>query len=115
MPQETRNYIPKVMSNMPANAPSIQQESGSGFIADHAYERPSEVTMECGFAGGGSLLDLVDTSTIGLGLGLSLKRNLPKAAGHSIAMQNSGSKSVKPPNESFLSRFGSGIAAYFGR
>lgn len=27
MPQETRNYIPKVMSNMPATAPSIQQET----------------------------------------------------------------------------------------
>ncbi|MNB62555.1 hypothetical protein D3C81_47700 [compost metagenome] len=45
--------------------------SASGFIADHAYKRPSEVTMECGFAGGGSLLDFVDTSAIGIGLGLS--------------------------------------------
>lgn len=48
-------------------------DSASGFIADHAYKRPSEVTMECGFAGGGSLLDFVDTSAIGLGLGLSPK------------------------------------------
>lgn len=40
-------------------------------VSDHAYKRPSEVTMECGFAGGGSLLDLVDTSSIGLSLGLS--------------------------------------------
>lgn len=47
--------------------------SASGFIADHAYKRPSEVTMECGFAGGGSLLDFVDTSSIGLGIGLSPK------------------------------------------
>ncbi|MGS5499057.1 phage baseplate protein [Citrobacter sp. SL156] len=39
--------------------------SASGFIADHAYKRPSEVTMECGFAGGGSLLDAFDTRTIG--------------------------------------------------
>ncbi|WP_405055610.1 phage baseplate protein [Klebsiella pneumoniae] len=31
--------------------------AGTGFIADHAYRRPSEVVMEIGFAGGGSLLD----------------------------------------------------------
>lgn len=48
-------------------------DSASGFIADHAYKRPSEVTMECGFAGGGSLLDFVNTSAIGLGIGLSPK------------------------------------------
>lgn len=47
--------------------------SAAGFIADHAYKRPSEVTMECGFAGGGSLLDFADTSAIGLSLGLSPK------------------------------------------
>ncbi|EAR0004434.1 phage baseplate protein [Salmonella enterica] len=47
--------------------------SASGFIADHAYKRPSEVTMECGFAGGGSLLDFIDTSSIGLSAGLSPK------------------------------------------
>lgn len=47
--------------------------TNSGFIADHAYKRPSEVTMECGFAGGGSLLDFADTSAIGLSLGLSPK------------------------------------------
>ncbi|MFJ5452942.1 phage baseplate protein [Pectobacterium jejuense] len=49
--------------------------SGAGFIADHAYRRPSEVVMEVGFAGGGSLLDssLLDTSRIGLSLGLSPK------------------------------------------
>lgn len=40
-------------------------------VADHAYKRPSEVVMEVGFAGGGSLLDFVDTSSIGLNLGLS--------------------------------------------
>ncbi|TDT01688.1 Bacteriophage protein [Erwinia rhapontici] len=45
--------------------------SGAGFIADHAYRRPSEVVMEVGFAGGGSLLDLFDTSSIGLSLGKS--------------------------------------------
>lgn len=49
--------------------------SGAGFIADHAYRRPSEVVMEVGFSGGGSLLDssLLDTSRIGLSLGLSPK------------------------------------------
>lgn len=47
--------------------------SGVGFVADHAYRRPSEVVMEVGFAGGGSLLDLLDTSSIGLSLGLSPK------------------------------------------
>lgn len=40
-------------------------------VADHAYKRPSEVVMEVGFAGGGSLLDFVDTTSIGLSLGLS--------------------------------------------
>lgn len=53
--------------------------NGSGFITDHAYRRPSEVVMRLGFAGGGSLLDLLDTSAIGLSAGLSPKevyRNL---------------------------------------
>jgi len=45
--------------------------SGTGFVADHAYRRPSEVVMQVGFAGGGSLLDLLNTSNIGLSLGLS--------------------------------------------
>lgn len=52
--------------------------SSSGFIADHAYKRPSEVTMECGFAGGGSLLDFVDTSAIGLGAWMSPKETYQK-------------------------------------
>ncbi|CCM44463.1 phage baseplate protein [Cronobacter sakazakii] len=47
--------------------------SGAGFVADHAYRRPSEVVMEVGFAGGGSLLDLLDTSNIGISLGMSPK------------------------------------------
>lgn len=42
-------------------------------INDHAYKRASEVTIECGFAGGGSILDFVDVSGIGLGVGLSPK------------------------------------------
>ena len=40
-------------------------------VADHAFKRPSELVMEVGFAGGGSLLDLLDTSSFGVGLGLS--------------------------------------------
>jgi hypothetical protein len=42
-------------------------------IADHAFKRPSELVMEVGFAGGGSLLDLLDTTSFGVGLGLSPK------------------------------------------
>lgn len=45
--------------------------SGTGSVSDHAYRRPSEVTMEVGFAGGGSLLDFADTTTLGINLGLS--------------------------------------------
>lgn len=45
--------------------------SGAGYIADHAYRRPSEVTMEVGFSGGGSLLDFLNTSAAGISLGLS--------------------------------------------
>ncbi|PAV02596.1 hypothetical protein CBG25_09905 [Arsenophonus sp. ENCA] len=40
-------------------------------IADHAYKRPAEVTMEVGFSSGGSLLDFRDTRHVGIGLGLS--------------------------------------------
>lgn len=44
--------------------------------SDHAYDRPSEVTMELGFAGGGSLIDGFDTTEVfnvstGLSLGTS--------------------------------------------
>lgn len=42
-------------------------------ISDHAYRRPSEVVMQVGFAGGGSLLDFLDTTSIGLSAGLSPK------------------------------------------
>lgn len=45
--------------------------SASGFIADHAYKCPGEVIMACGFASGGSLLDVINTSFIGLYFGLS--------------------------------------------
>ncbi|WP_158780595.1 phage baseplate protein [Pantoea sp. BAV 3049] len=40
-------------------------------IADHAFKRPSELVMEVGFAGGGSLLDLASTLTATSLLGLS--------------------------------------------
>ncbi|ANV96889.1 TPA: transglycosylase SLT domain-containing protein [Escherichia coli] len=39
MPQETRNYIPKVMSNMPNSAPVIQQETN---INIHGVSDPRE-------------------------------------------------------------------------
>ncbi|HHT5262730.1 MAG: hypothetical protein E7J74_01290 [Klebsiella sp.] len=42
-------------------------------ISEHAYRRPSEVVMQVGFAGGGSLLDFLDTTSIGLSTGLSPK------------------------------------------
>jgi hypothetical protein len=42
-------------------------------VADHAFRKPSELVMEVGFAGGGSLLDLLDTTSVGVGLGLSPK------------------------------------------
>lgn len=40
--------------------------AGTGTVSDHAFRKPSEVTMEVGFAGGGSLLDFADTTAIGL-------------------------------------------------
>lgn len=45
-------------------------------VSDHAFKRPAEVTMELGFAGGGSLIDGIDTTKIfnvdtGLSLGTS--------------------------------------------
>lgn len=40
-------------------------------VSDHAYKRPSEVVMQVGFAGGGSLLDFIDTTSFGIGAGLS--------------------------------------------
>ena len=52
--------------------------SGSGFIADHAYRKPSELVMEVGFSGGGTLLDLLDTSNIGVSLGISPRETYQK-------------------------------------
>ncbi|MBS9424531.1 phage baseplate protein [Photorhabdus caribbeanensis] len=45
-------------------------------FSDHAYDNPSEVRMDLGFAGGGSLLDIIDTTKVfdistGLSLGTS--------------------------------------------
>lgn len=45
-------------------------ETGAA-ISDHAYKRPSEVVMEVGFAGGGSLLDFASSLTSSSLLGLS--------------------------------------------
>lgn len=42
MPQETRNYIPKVMSNMPTSAPVIQQETN---INIHGVSDPREAAL----------------------------------------------------------------------
>lgn len=40
-------------------------------VSDHAFKQPSDVVMELGFAGGGSLLNGINTGAIGLSLGLS--------------------------------------------
>lgn len=45
-------------------------ETGAA-ISDHAYKRPSEIVMEVGFAGGGSLLDIASNLTSSSLLGLS--------------------------------------------
>lgn len=37
--------------------------SGAGMMSDHAFRMPAVLRMEVGFAGNGSLLDLVDTTT----------------------------------------------------
>lgn len=45
-------------------------QSGAN-ISDHAWIKPGEIVMTCGFAGGGSLLDRVDTRVLGASVGLS--------------------------------------------
>lgn len=62
----------------PTSTTAGASDDGAGYIADHAFRRPSELMMEVGFAGGGSLLDLVDTSGIGLSLGISPKETYEK-------------------------------------
>ena len=44
---------------------------GAGYISEHAFRRPSEVVMETGFSGGGSLLDFASNLTATGLLGLS--------------------------------------------
>ena len=44
---------------------------GAGYISEHAFRRPSEVVMETGFSGGGSLLDFASNLTATSLLGLS--------------------------------------------
>lgn len=51
----------------------ISNNSTAGTIVDNAYKRPDEVIMQCGFAGGGSLLDPLNTTAIGLSYRLSPK------------------------------------------
>lgn len=42
--------------------------SGSGVMADYAYRQPAQVVMDIGIAGGGSLLDLLDTRHYGVSI-----------------------------------------------
>ncbi|MER1496688.1 hypothetical protein KC928_16475 [Enterobacter cloacae] len=52
--------------------------AGTGSVADHAYRRPSEVVMEVGFAGGGSLLDFASNLTATPLLGMSPQETYEK-------------------------------------
>ncbi|MBP1132615.1 hypothetical protein JOE25_004221 [Serratia sp. PL17] len=59
-------------------------------VSDHAYKRPPEVTMELGFAGGGSLLDGVDTTQmLNLNSGLSLGTGPREVYQQLVALQES--------------------------
>lgn len=59
-------------------------------VSDHAYKRPPEVTMELGFAGGGSLLDGVDTTQMfNLNSGLSLGTGPREVYQQLVALQES--------------------------
>lgn len=51
----------------------VERPSAGGLIniADHAYVEPAKLTMEVGFASGGSLLDFADTTKFGISLNLS--------------------------------------------
>lgn len=57
----------------PTSAAAGSSADGAGFVADHAYRRASELVMEVGFSGGGSLFDMVNTSGIGISAGTSPK------------------------------------------
>ncbi|AUU90271.1 hypothetical protein C2U55_14885 [Enterobacteriaceae bacterium ENNIH3] len=52
-------------------------ETGAA-ISDHAYKRPSELVMEVGFAGGGSLLDFANELTGTSLLGMSPRETYQK-------------------------------------
>lgn len=58
---------------VPTSSSGGSSGDGVGYIADHAFRRPSELVMETGFSGGGSVLDFADTSGLGLTLGKSPK------------------------------------------
>jgi len=57
----------------PTSSAAGASADGAGYVADHAFRRASELVMEIGFSGGGSLLDMVNTSSIGLSVGTSPK------------------------------------------
>ncbi|WP_350306274.1 phage baseplate protein [Photorhabdus viridis] len=59
-------------------------------ISDHAYDTPSEVTMSLGFAGGGSLLDVADTTKVfDISTGLSLGTNPREVYQQLLALKSS--------------------------
>ncbi|AZI51978.1 hypothetical protein CBF16_14365 [Pantoea agglomerans] len=57
----------------PTSSAAGASADGVGYVADHAFRRASELVMEVGFSGGGSLVDMVNTSAIGLSVGTSPK------------------------------------------
>ncbi len=57
----------------PTSSSAGASSDGAGYVADHAFRRASDLVMEIGFSGGGSLLDMVDTSAIGVSSGSSPK------------------------------------------
>ncbi|RKQ40606.1 phage baseplate protein [Enterobacter sp. R1(2018)] len=52
-------------------------EAGAN-ISDHAWKKPSTVIIDCGFSGGGTLLDFAAVSDYGLDVGLSPKKAYEK-------------------------------------
>ena len=57
----------------PTSSSAGASSDGAGYVADHAFRRASDLFMEVGFSGGGSLLDMVNTSAIGISAGSSPK------------------------------------------
>ncbi|MEA1064301.1 phage baseplate protein [Erwinia sp. HR93] len=66
------------------NVTSLPVERGAS-ISDHAWVEPAAVTMKCGFAGGGSLLNFIDTTGWQIKSGLSPAETLDSL----IALQKS--------------------------